>query len=194
MPYIPTQPTGNGAYLNCPGENIGFITKVVDLAPGSTYDVQLEITFGFKDSEWERKLRIFGKFEKDRRGFVVEDDKDLKAVYRNIIALGVTEMEPKLDGIFLSEKGKWVLSDDAPITDIASAIEEFTRGRTYRIYLDKVNGYDKIISFCDESLFACEQKYAKVATSGYQWRIDNHGKGSDQSKDQTEDDVVYVPQ
>ena len=198
MPYTPKQ-TNTGSRLEVPGENLATITDVIDLSEGSTYDLQMDIEFTF-DNGWSRRTRLFGKFEKDAKGFIVENDKEIEGAYRYLYSLGVTTFDgDALDGICMSEKGRFVHQDDTPIRDAAALIKTLVKDKVFRVYIikDSNSGYDKILAFCEDSLFADETMSARKATENYTWRVDKLGAGTkdEAGKGEEEDptDFLFTP-
>ena len=197
MPYIPKQ-TNTGSRLKVPGENIAAITDVIDLSQGSTYDLQMDVEFTF-DNGWTRRTRLFGKFEKDAKGFIVDNDKEVEGAYRYLYSLGVTTFDgDTLNGICVSEKGRFVHQDDTPIKDVAALIKTLVKDKLFRVHVtkDSRSGYDKILTFCEDSLFADETISARKAVENYTWRVNNLGAGTkdDPGKAEVEEeDFIFTP-
>ncbi|MDD2314384.1 MAG: hypothetical protein PHX12_05910 [Proteiniphilum sp.] len=197
MPYTPKQ-TNTGSRLEVPGENAALITDVYDLSQGSTYDLQMDIEFTF-DNGWTRRTRLFGKFEKDAKGFIVDNDKEVESAYRYLYSLGVTTFDgDTLNGVCISEKGRFVHQDDTPIKDVAALIKTLVKDKIFRVYLvkDSRSGYDKILSFCEDSLFSGETVSARKATENYIWRKNNLGAGTNNAPEKAEaedEDFLFTP-
>jgi hypothetical protein len=197
MPYTPKQ-TNTGSRLEVPGENLATITDVFDLSQGSTYDLQMDIEFTF-DNGWTRRTRLFGKFEKDNKGFIVDNDKEVEGAYRYLYSLGVTTFDGNaLDGICLSEKGRFVHQDDTPIKDVAALIKALTKDKIFRVYVikDGNSGYDKILSFCEDSLFSGGTISARKAAENYTWRVNKLGTGAKDEPGKAEagdGDFLFTP-
>lgn len=195
MPYTPKS-TSTGSRLKVPGENLAAITDVTDLSQGSTYDLQMDVEFTF-DNGWTRKTRLFGKFEKDAKGFIVDNDKEVESAYRYLYSLGVTTFDGgNLDGICISEKGRFVHQDDTPIKDVAALIKTLVKSKLFRVYVSKDdNGYDKIIAFCEDSLFAGETISARKAVENYTWRVNKLGAGKEAPKaaEAEDEDFLFTP-
>lgn len=196
MPYTPKQ-TNTGSRLEVPGENLATITNVFDLSQGSTYDMQMDVEFTF-DNGWARRTRLFGKFEKDVKGFIVDNDKEVESAYRYLYSLGVTTFDgDALNGICISEKGRFVHQDDTPIKDVAALIKTLTKDKIFRVYLTKDgrSGYDKILAFCEDSLFAGETISARKAAENYKWRVNNLGAGANDTPkaEAEEEDFIFTP-
>lgn len=196
MPYTPKS-TNTGGSFEVPGENLAIITNVIDVSQGSTYDVQMDLEFTF-DNGWVRRTRLFGKFEKDAKGFIVDNDKEIESIYRHLYSLGVTTFDgDTLDGVCLSEKGRFVHQDDTPIRDVSALIKTLVKNKIFRVYVTKdgSSGYDKIIAFCEGSLFDEESLSALKAVENYKWRVDNIGRKKDAPKavEAEEEDFVFNP-
>ena len=197
MPYTPKQ-TNTGSRLKVPGENLAAITNVIDLSQGSTYDLQMDVEFTF-DNGWTRRTRLFGKFEKDAKGFIVDNDKEVEGAYRYLYSLGVTTFDgDTLNGICVSEKGRFVHQDDTPIKDVAALIKTLVKDKLFRVHVTKDgrSGYDKILTFCEDSLFADETISARKAVENYTWRVNNLGAGTkdDPGKAEVgEEDFIFTP-
>lgn len=193
MPYIPTSSqSSSGARVESPGENLATIKEIKDMSKGSTYDVQMKITFEL-DNGWERNTMIFAKYEKRANGTVINEgddkkekmDKDFNKVIKSLCCLGVQNYDmdesdranPKLlssKGIFLSDKGTFVMEDDAPIKSVESLLEMLTKDKMYRIYLIKgKKGYDEIAAFCEERILADPKTTSdRMAANYYKWKVD----------------------
>ena len=196
MPYTPKS-TSTGSRLEVPGENLAAITDVTDLSQGSTYDLQMDVEFTF-DNGWARKTRLFGKFEKDAKGFIVDNDKEVESAYRYLYSLGVTTFDGgDLDGVCISEKGRFVHQDDTPIKDVAALIKTLVKNKLFRVYVSKDgnSGYDKIIAFCEDSLFAGETISARKAAENYTWRVNKLGAGKEAPKtaEAEDEDFLFTP-
>ncbi|NCA97701.1 MAG: hypothetical protein EOM77_06000 [Bacteroidia bacterium] len=197
MPYTPKQ-TNTGSRLEVPGENLAAITDVIDLSQGSTYDLQMDIEFTF-DNGWTRKTRLFGKFEKDAKGFIIDNDKEVEGAYRYLYSLGVTTFDgDALNGVCISEKGRFVHQDDTPIKDVAALIKTLVKDKLFRVYVTKDgrSGYDKILTFCEDSLFAGETISARKAAENYTWRVNNLGAGAKDTPGKAEagdEDFLFTP-
>lgn len=197
MPYIPKQTT-TGSRLEVPGENLALITNVIDRSQGSTYDLQMDIEFTF-DNGWTRRTRLFGKFEKDAKGFIVDNDKEVESAYRYLYSLGVTTFDgDALNGVCISEKGRFVHQDDTPIKDVAALIKTKVKDKLFCVYLTKdgSSGYDKIIAFCENSLFTGETISARKAAENYTWRKNNLGadaKNTPGKAEAEEEDFIFTP-
>ena len=189
MPITPT--TSTGAKIKCPGKNIAHMTEVKDISEGTVYDVLLEIDFGFENApDWTRHMRIYGKFEKDAKGNINGNDKEVRNLYRNLGSLGVfSRNEDKtIKGVCLSEKGKFVLEDDSPIKDIAGLIAVLCVNKKYELYLEKdAKGYDKIVAFIDKDVLDnAHTSYYQGVVEDYNWRVENlGGKTTTQAASQT---------
>lgn len=196
MPYTPKS-TNTGGNFEVPGENLALITNVIDVSQGSTYDVQMDLEFTF-DNGWVRKTRLFGKFEKDAKGFIVDNDKEVESTYRHLYSLGVTTFDgDTLNGVCLSEKGRFVHHDDTPIRDVSALIKTLVKDKIFRVYVakDGNSGYDKIIAFCEGDLFDRKSLSALKAVENYKWRVDKLGGKKDAPKvvEAEEEDFVFSP-
>lgn len=196
MPYTPTKKSAG--HLECPGENVGIIKSVTDQSKGTQYDILLDIVFLFEEVGWERKMRIFGKFEKDAKGYVESGDRDMEKAYKILTCLGVSNpYDEEQKGIFLSEKGKWVHEDDTPIKDVAQLMEVLTADKLYKVLLEKDNkGYDRIVAILSADLEVSNNNSAEQARNYYNFlkgKVLSPSKPSSpqQMDDQTE--FVFVP-
>lgn len=196
MPYTPKS-TNTGGRFEVPGENLATITNVIDVSQGSTYDVQIDLEFTF-DNGWVRRTRLFGKFEKDAKGFIVDNDKEVESTYRNLYSLGVTTFDgDTLNGVCLSEKGRFVHQDDTPIKDVSALIKTLVKNKIFRVYVakDGNSGYDRIVAFCEDSLFDGKALSALKAVENYNWRVNKLVGKKDAPKvvEAEEEDFVFSP-
>jgi len=205
VPLNPTATSG-GKHLNVPGYNVAFIKSVKDLSQGTPYDVLLDIVFGFGSTEWDRNIRLYAKFEKDAKGYIEATDKEFNSLCRNLKLLGLqtTNKDGNVEGVCISDKGKFVHGDDTPIKDIAALIETMSKGKTFDLYIDKdpkgKNGkhYDKVVAWIDTAIAQATgtDSEATKLYENFEWRIDyflkNKGADSDTVVN-SDSEIEYIP-
>ena len=206
-PILPSQSSNSSGRIESPGENTGYIVDIIDQTPGTTYDAVLDFVFGFYDvpPEWTRKMRLYIKFDRDAKGEVDPDCKDLRKLYRIFQQMGYTKIRDGiLKGIGVNAKGKFVDENDKPIKDIAGLLKAISEDKSFLIYLAKdKNGYDKVVSVLDLELDKEKKSstYAEEMRESYDYWVNQYtnnpklstAKTAGYNTDKEEEDLIYVP-
>ena len=82
-------------------------------------DIYLSVTVAQKDSDYDKTLRITGKFDKDEKGFLTATKGENRVVNKINHFFGVLKCEA---GINL--KGEWETYDEQPIPNIADYLND----------------------------------------------------------------------
>lgn len=216
MPYIPETSSTGGGSIKVNDINTGYLSGVTDLTQTNVklknYDIALEFRFGFENCppDWQRKMSILAKFDKDKQGNVTkspESDKEINKILRKLEMLGFTTITRQgnkivnIDGICISECGKLVLSDDTPIEHLPELLETMGRGKRYFLYINKKGGYDNIAAYIDEAItvLSIEKKdsYAKRLQEHFDWLVNNassfsNSKSSSVASSSESEDLVFI--